>query len=100
MSYSHVVVSWLLALTVPKSFFWSDHLRSLYWGRLDLAVLCTPSTQNRQNRNQVRQNTCTGIRRSTPSSKVVQTEQSRDIFQNKIAEHCLHRTEIFLSLSQ
>ena len=51
-------------------------------GRLDLAVLFTPSTPNRQNRNQVRWNTCAGVRRSTPSSKVVQTEQSRDLFQN------------------
>ena len=65
------------------------------WGRLDLAVLFTPSTPNRQNRNQVRWNTCAGVRRSTPSYKVVQTEQSRDLFQNKMAEHCLHGTEIF-----
>ena len=41
------------------------------WGKLDLAVLFTPSTPNRQNRNQVRWNTCAGVRRSTPSSKVV-----------------------------
>ena len=54
-----------------------------------------PSTPNRQNRNQVRWNTCAGVRLSTPSSKVVQTEQSRDLFQNKMAEHCLHCTEIF-----
>ena len=70
------------------------------WGRLDLAVLFTPSTPNRQNRNQVRWNTCAGVRRSTPSSKVVQTEQSRDMIQNKMAEHCLHCTEIFFSLSR
>ena len=70
------------------------------WGRLDLAVLFTPSTPNRQNRNQVRWNTCAGVRGSTPSSKVVQTEQSRDLFQNKMAEHCLHCTEIFFSLSR
>ena len=67
-------------------------------GRLDLAVLFTPSTPNMQNRNQVRWNTCAGVRRSTPSSKVVQTEQSRDLFQNKMAEHCLHCTEICFSL--
>ena len=70
------------------------------WGRLDLAVLFTPSTPNRQNRNQVRWNTCADVRRSTPSSKVVQTEQSRDLFQNKMAEHCLHCTEIIFSLSR
>ena len=69
----------------------SQHTR----GRLDLAVLFTPSTPNRQNRNQVRWNTCAGVRRSTPSSKVVQTEQSRDLLQNKMAEHCLHSIEIF-----
>ena len=55
------------------------------WGRLDLAVLFTPSTPNRQNRNQVRWNTRGGLRLSTPSSKVVQTEQPRDLFQNKMA---------------
>ena len=65
------------------------------WGRLDLAVLFTPSTPNRLNRNQVRWNTCACVRRSTPSSKVVRTEQSRDMFQNKMAEHCLHCSEIF-----
>ena len=70
----------------------------LNWGRLDLAVLFTPSTPYRYNRNQVHWNTCAGVRRSTPSSKVVQTEQSRDLFQNKMAEHCLHCTEIFFSL--
>ena len=41
------------------------------WGRLDLAVLFTPSTPNRQNRNQVRWNICAGVRRSTPSPEVV-----------------------------
>ena len=40
-------------------------------GRLDLAVLFTPSTPNRQNRKQVRWNTCAGVRRSTPSFEVV-----------------------------
>ena len=39
--------------------------------RLDLAVLFTPSTPNRQNRNQVRWNICAGVRLSTPSFKVV-----------------------------
>ena len=39
--------------------------------RLDLAVLFTPFTPNRQNRNQVRWNICAGIRRSTPSYEVV-----------------------------
>ena len=52
-------------------------------GRLDLAVLFTPSTPNRQNRNQVRWNICAGVRRSTPSFEVVQTEQSRDLFQKR-----------------
>ena len=52
-------------------------------GRLDLAVLFTPSTPNRQNRNQVRWNLCAGVRRSTPSFEVVQTEQSRDLFQKR-----------------
>ena len=67
--------------------------------RLDLAVLFTPSTPNRQNWNQVRWNTCAGVRRSTPSSKVVQTEQSPDLFQNKMVEHSVHCTDIFFSLS-
>ena len=53
------------------------------WGRLDLAVLFTPSTPNRQNRNQVHWNICAGVRRSTPSSEVVQTEQSRALFQKR-----------------
>ena len=60
-----------------------NQVRWNIWGRLDLAVLFSPSTPNRQNRNQVRWNTCAGVRRSIPSSKVVQTEQSRDLFQNK-----------------
>ena len=41
------------------------------WGRLDVAVLFTPSTSSRQNRNQVRCNTCADVRQSTPSSEVV-----------------------------
>ena len=40
-------------------------------GRLDLAVLFTPSTPNRQNTNQVCWNICAGVRRSTPYSEVV-----------------------------
>ena len=52
-------------------------------GRLDLAVLFTPSTPTRQNRNQVHWNICAGVRWSTPSSEVVQTEQSRDLFQKR-----------------
>ena len=40
-------------------------------GRLDLAVLFTSSTPNRQNRNQVHWNNCAGVRRSTPSFEVV-----------------------------
>ena len=55
----------------------------LILGRLDLAVLLTPSTPNRQNRNQVHWNICAGVRRNTPSSEVVQTEQSRDLFQKR-----------------
>ena len=43
----------------------------LSWGRLDLAVLFTPSTPTRQNRNQVHWNICAGVRRSTPSFEVV-----------------------------
>ena len=39
------------------------------WGRLDLAVPFTPSTPNRQNRNQVCWNICAGVRRSTPFSR-------------------------------
>ena len=78
----------------------SVDIYSVYRGRHDLAVLFTPFTPNRQNRNQVHWNTCAGVRQSTPSSKVVQAEQSRDLFQNKKAEHCLHCTEIFFSLSQ
>ena len=65
--------------------------------RLDLAVIFT---LNRQNSNQVRWNTCAGVRRSTQSSKVVQAEQSRDLFQNKMAELCLHCTKLFFSLSR
>ena len=53
------------------------------WGRLDLAVPFTPSTPNRRDRNQVRWNICAGVRRSTPSYEVVQTEQSRDLFKKR-----------------
>ena len=67
-------------------------------GRLDLAVLFTPYTPNRQNRNQVCWNICAGVRRSTPSFEVVQTEQSRDLFQKKMADHCLHVRKYFVSL--
>ena len=73
-------------------------------GRLDLAVLFTPSTPIRQNRNQVRWNTCAGVRRTTPSSEVVKTEKSRDLSQNKMAEYCLHTWQsdrvIFLQFKQ
>ena len=71
----------------------------LTWGGLNLAILFTPSTPNRQNRNQVRWNICAGVRLSTPSSEVVQTEQSHDLFQNKMAEHCQHCTEIHVFFS-
>ena len=40
-------------------------------GTLDLAVLFTPFTPNRQNKNQVHRNTCADVRQSTPSSEVV-----------------------------
>ena len=40
-------------------------------GRLHLAVLFTPFTPHRQNRNQVRCNTCAGVHGSTPSFEVV-----------------------------
>ena len=63
--------------------FWSNCVHLFSRGRLDLAVLFTPSTPNRQNRNQVHWNICAGVRRSTPSSEVVQTEQSRDLFQKR-----------------
>ena len=53
---------------------------NMFWGRLDLTVLFTPSTPNRQNKNQVRWIISAGVRRSTPSFEVVQTEQSRDLF--------------------
>ena len=65
-------------------------------GRLDLAVLFTPSTPNRQNRNQVRWNICAGVRRSTPSSEVVQTEQSRDLFQKRWRiTACMHGNDLY-----
>ena len=55
-------------------------------GGLDLAVLFTPFTPNRQNTDQVRWNFCAKVLRRSPSSEVVQTEQSRDLFQNKMAD--------------
>ena len=67
-----------LVVNIVKLFFFN-----MSRGRLDLAVLFTPSTPNRQNRNQVRWNICAGVHRSTPSSAVVQTEQSRDLFQKR-----------------
>ena len=39
-------------------------------GGLDLDVLFTPYILNRQNRNQVRWNTCAGVRQSSLSSEV------------------------------
>ena len=59
-------------------------------GRLDLAVLFTPSTLKRQNRNQVCWNICTGVLRRAPPSEVVQTEQPCYLFQRKMAERFLH----------
>ena len=47
------------------------HANQIFMGRLDLAVLFTPSTPDSQNGNQVRWNTCAGVRRSTPSSEVL-----------------------------
>ena len=64
--------------------------RWMAWGRLDLAVPFTLFTPNRQNRNQACWNICAGVRRSTPYSEVVWTEQSRGLFQNKMVEHCQH----------
>ena len=42
-----------------------------YMARLDLAVRFTPSTPNRQNRNQVRWNICAVVLWRTPSSELV-----------------------------
>ena len=71
-----------MLIIVDQSNQFVDNLTEA-WGRLDLAVLFTPSTPNRQNRNQVRWNICAGVRRSTPPFEVVQTEQSRDLFQKR-----------------
>ena len=60
------------------------------WGGLDLAVLFTSFAPNTQNRNQVHWNSCAGVLRRTQSSETVLGEQSRHLFQNKMAEHCLH----------
>ena len=76
----HVTTALLLSLVHTRG--QCSSLR-MYWGRLDLAVLFTPSTPNRQNRNQVHWNNCAGVRRSTPSSEVVLTEQSHDLFQKR-----------------
>ena len=59
-------------------------------GGLDLAVLSTRFTPNRQYRNQVHRNICSRVLWRTPSSEAIWTEQSCDLFQNKMAEHCLH----------
>ena len=63
-----------------------------YMGELDLADLFTKNfTLNRQDRNQVRCNICAGILWRTPLSEVViYTEQSGDLFGNKMAQHWLH----------
>ena len=74
------------------------HLARICLGRLDLAALFTPSTPNRQNRNQVHWNICAGVRRSTPSSEVVQTEQSRDLFQKRIRIIACRRGNILYRL--
>ena len=43
-------------------------------------------------------NICAGVLRCTPSSEVMWSEQSCDLFLNKMVEHYLHCTEIsFLS---
>ena len=57
--------SWSCSLVLVKA-----STLSLSRGRLDLAVPFTPSTPNRQNRNQVCWNICAGVRRSTPYSEV------------------------------
>ena len=67
-------------------------------GRLDLAVLFTPSTLNRQNQ---KTSALELLCWRTPEYSIFQgvVEQSRDLFQ-KMAEHCLHCAEIFFSLSR
>ena len=47
---------------------------------IDLAALFTPSTPNRQRRNQVHWNTCAAIRRSTPSSGCGADRTVTDLF--------------------
>ena len=42
-----------------------------------------------QNNNQVHWNGCAGVLQHTPSSGVVSVEQPRDLFRNKMTEHCL-----------
>ena len=49
-------------------------------------------------RNQVHWNIYGGVLQHTPSSEVVWSEQSRDVFQNKMMEHCLH-VDIFFIFS-
>ena len=72
-------------------------MHKIYRGGLDLAVLFTSFTRARQNTNQVHRNICAGVLQRTPSSELVWTEQSRALFQNKMAEHCLNCTEIFFA---
>ena len=64
----------------------------------DLAVISTLITSNRQNRNQVLWNICAGVLWRTPSSEVVWTEQSHDLFRNKITRHCLRYFFMFLNI--
>ena len=58
----------------------------LDWGEHDLAVLFTPFTPDRQNTNQGHRNICAGILQRAPSSEMVYTEQSRDLFQSKYSK--------------
>ena len=64
---------------MPPPFIMGGHIASPLFlvvvinsmGTLDLAVLFTPFTPNRQNKNQVHRNTCADVRQGTPSSEVV-----------------------------
>ena len=64
----------------------------------DLAVFSTLFTPNGQNRNRVHWNICAGVLRHTPSFEVVWTEQSHDLFRNKITRHCRGYFFMFLNI--
>ena len=90
----HQITNWSLYYTgeplyhsiAPNlvGFGWSRPVKVLHHATTIHCFSCFLFTRNRQNRNRVLWNICAGVRRRSPSSEVVWTEQSYDLFRNKM----------------